>query len=62
MRSLATSPIHQIPVIDQADDVFERLAKCDRLLTARELGDILAISPKDLVQLRDSWNDSLPQN
>ena len=59
---MATSPVHQIPVIDQADDVFERLAKCDRLLTARELGDILAISPKDLVQLRDSWNDSLPQN
>ena len=45
---MATSPVHQIPVIDQADDVFERLAKCDRLLTARELGDILAISPKTL--------------
>jgi len=42
---MATSPVHQIPVIDQADDVFERLAKCDRLLTARELGDILASSP-----------------
>ena len=45
---MATSPIHQMPIIDQADDVFERLAKCDRLLTARELGDILAISPKTL--------------
>jgi len=45
---MATSPVHQIPVIDQVDDVFERLAKCDRLLTARELGDILAISPKTL--------------
>lgn len=45
---MATSPVPQVPVIDQADDVFERLAKCDRLLTARELGDILAISPKTL--------------
>jgi len=45
---MATSPVHQMPIIDQADDVFERLAKCDRLLTARELGVILAISPKTL--------------
>jgi excisionase family DNA binding protein len=45
---MATSPVHQIPIIDQSDDIFERLAKCDRLLTARELGDILAISPKTL--------------
>lgn len=45
---MAISPVHQMPIIDQADDVFERLAKCERLLTARELGDILAISPKTL--------------
>jgi excisionase family DNA binding protein len=45
---MATSPAHQMPISDQADDVFEGLAKCDRLLTARELGDILAISPKTL--------------
>jgi hypothetical protein len=37
---MATSPVHQIPVIDQADDVFERLAKCDRLLTARERASV----------------------
>jgi predicted DNA-binding transcriptional regulator AlpA len=34
--------------VGQADDVFERLARCDRLLTAKELADILAISPKTL--------------
>jgi excisionase family DNA binding protein len=29
-------------------DVFDQLARCDRLLTAKELADILAISPKTL--------------
>ncbi|MBX9603033.1 MAG: helix-turn-helix domain-containing protein [Bryobacteraceae bacterium] len=29
-------------------DVFERLTHCDRLLTAKELGEILSISPKTL--------------
>jgi excisionase family DNA binding protein len=35
-------------VVGHAGDVFERLARCDRLLTARELAGILAISPKTL--------------
>jgi excisionase family DNA binding protein len=45
---MSASPAHPMPVVGQADDVFERLARCDRLLTAKELADILAISPKTL--------------
>ena len=45
---MSASPAHPISADGQADDVFERLARCDRLLTAKELADILAISPKTL--------------
>jgi predicted DNA-binding transcriptional regulator AlpA len=45
---MSSSPAHPISAVGPADDVFERLARCDRLLTAKELGDILAISPKTL--------------
>ena len=45
---MSASPAHPISAVGQADDVFERLARCDRLLTAKELADILAISPKTL--------------
>jgi len=45
---MSASPAHSITATGQADDVFERLARCDRLLTAKELADILAISPKTL--------------
>ena len=45
---MSASPAHSISAVGQADDVFERLARCDRLLTAKELADILAISPKTL--------------
>src|ERR1035438_2421138 len=45
---MSTSPAHSISATGPADDVFERLARCDRLLTAKELADILAISPKTL--------------
>ena len=45
---MSASPAHPKPATGQADDVFERLARCDRLLTAKELADILAISPKTL--------------
>jgi hypothetical protein len=31
-----------------ADDLFECLARCDRLLTGKELADIVAISSKTL--------------
>src|ERR1035441_2524952 len=55
---MSASPAHSISATGQADDVFERLARCDRLLTAKELADILAISPKTLynyVTLPVSW-------
>jgi len=45
---MLASPLHPISATGQADDVFDRLARCDRLLTAKELADILAISPKTL--------------
>ena len=45
---MSASPVHPISAVGPADDVFERLARCDRLLTAKELADILAISPKTL--------------
>jgi excisionase family DNA binding protein len=45
---MSASPARPISAISHADDVFERLARCDRLLTAKELADILAISPKTL--------------
>ena len=45
---MSASPAHPVSVAGHAGDVFERLARCDRLLTAKELADILAISPKTL--------------
>jgi excisionase family DNA binding protein len=45
---MSASPAQPISAVGQADDVFERLARCDRLLTAKELAHILAISPKTL--------------
>jgi excisionase family DNA binding protein len=45
---VSASPVHQVAAVGAGDDVFERLNRCDRLLTAKELADILAISPKTL--------------
>jgi len=45
---MSASPAHSLPVVGHAGDVFERLARSDGLLTAKELADILAISPKTL--------------
>lgn len=45
---MSASPAHSVSVAGHAGDVFERLARCDRLLTTKELADILAISPKTL--------------
>src|ERR1017187_4718623 len=45
---MSASPAQPISATGQAEDVFERLARCDRLLTAKQLADILAISPKTL--------------
>jgi excisionase family DNA binding protein len=36
------------PTLAVAADVFERLARSDRLLTAKELAGLLAVSPKTL--------------
>lgn len=44
---MTTSPMHAVADFGQTD-VFDQLARCDRLLTAKELADILAISPKTL--------------
>ncbi|MGE5645940.1 MAG: helix-turn-helix domain-containing protein [Acidobacteriota bacterium] len=44
---MSTSPA-QATSAAIATDVFERLARCDRLLTAKELAQILAMSPKTL--------------
>jgi hypothetical protein len=43
---MSASPAHSVSVVGHAGDVFDRLARCDRLLTTKELADILAISPK----------------
>ena len=45
---MSASPAQPISATGQAEDVFERLARCDRLLTAKQLADTLAISPKTL--------------
>jgi len=44
---MSTSHADTMPVVATAD-VFERLARYDRLLTAKELAQILGISPKTL--------------
>jgi excisionase family DNA binding protein len=44
---MTTAPMQAVTDFGHAD-VFERLARCDRLLTAKELAGILAISPKTL--------------
>jgi len=45
---VSASPVHQVAAVGAGDDVFERLNRCNRLLAAKELADILAISPKTL--------------
>ena len=45
---MSTSLVRASSIPRPVGDVFERLAGCDRLLTAKELGQILAISPKTL--------------
>ena len=43
---MATSPALGVSPLHHPVDVFERLARCERLLTAKELAFLLAISPK----------------
>lgn len=44
---MATSPAAALPISDCAD-VFDHLSHCERLLTAKELAGMLAISPKTI--------------
>ena len=43
---MSTSPATISSTPTRTKDVFERLAECDFLLNAKELGQILGISPK----------------
>jgi excisionase family DNA binding protein len=43
---MTTSPALRVSALDRPVDVFEQLAASERLLTAKELARILAISPK----------------
>jgi len=45
---MSTSPAPTVPVPECRPDVFDQLSHCDRLLTARELAGMLAISPKTI--------------
>lgn len=44
---MSTSPEPALTLAESAD-VFEQLSHCDRLLTAKELAGMLAISPKTI--------------
>jgi excisionase family DNA binding protein len=44
---MANSPVPSVlPPSLPSSDVFEKLARCQRLLTAREVAELLSISPK----------------
>ena len=45
---MATPTPPKAAVLPISGDVFERLAQSDRLLTAKELATLLAVSPKTL--------------
>lgn len=44
---MSTSPV-AARTLGEPADVFEQLSHCDRLLTAKELAGMLAISPKTI--------------
>lgn len=45
---MATSASSEVAPLGVSADIFERLAHSDRLLTAKELAGLLAVSPKTL--------------
>jgi hypothetical protein len=45
---MATPASSGVSPLGISADVFEHLAHCDRLLTAKELARLLAVSPKTL--------------
>jgi excisionase family DNA binding protein len=45
---MASSPVPSVPQLTKAVDIFERLVQCHRLLTAREVAQMLSVSPKTI--------------
>jgi excisionase family DNA binding protein len=45
---MATSPSPKMALLGGCGDVFDQLAQIERLITAKELAKILAISPKTI--------------
>ena len=45
---MSTSPAPTVSAPGCCGDVFDQLAQCERLLTAKELARLLAISPKTI--------------
>ena len=45
---MSTSPAPTIPASECRPDIFDQLSQCERLLTAKELASMLAISPKTI--------------
>jgi excisionase family DNA binding protein len=45
---MSTSPAFRVSMPERAPDVLEHLSQSERLMTARELASILAISPKTI--------------
>jgi excisionase family DNA binding protein len=45
---MSTSPVFRVSAPDGAPDVLDHLSRSERLMTARELASILAISPKTI--------------
>src|ERR1019366_2928049 len=47
-NQMSTSPAFRVSTPERAPDVLEHLSRSERLMTARELASILAISPKTI--------------
>lgn len=45
---MATSPVASVPTRAEVSDVFERLAQCQNFLTAKDVAQLLAVSPKTI--------------
>ena len=45
---MSASPAATLPIPKPCSDVFDQLSHCERLLTAKDLASMLAISPKTI--------------
>jgi len=45
---MSASPAATLPIPEPCSDVFDQLSHCERLLTAKDLASMLAISPKTI--------------